>query len=87
ILLGFSLGSSFGMALLFIGLRARDTDSANELSGMSQSAGYTLAATGPALFGALHDFTLDWTIPLGLLLFVSLIKLRAGWMAGRSGYV
>ena len=54
-ILGFCLGASFGLALLFIVLRSRDSDSANELSGMSQSVGYTIAATGPVLFGALID--------------------------------
>ena len=33
-----------------------------------QGAGYLIAATGPLLFGALHDLTASWTLPLGLLL-------------------
>lgn len=85
--LGFSSGSSFGMALLFIGLRARDTDSANELSGMSQTVGYTLAATGPALFGGLYDVSHSWTLPLILLLIVAALKLWSGWQSGQKGYV
>lgn len=83
-LLGFSLGGSFGLALLFIGLRTRDSDSANELSGMAQSVGYTLAATGPALFGAINDLTGDWTFPLLLFIVIALIKLATGWKAGRA---
>lgn len=86
-ILGFSLGGSFGMALLFIGLRSRDSDSANELSGMSQSLGYTLAATGPALFGAFHDLAGNWTIPLIFLLLMAFVKLWSGWGAGRDEYV
>lgn len=87
IILGFSSGSSFGMALLFIGLRSKDSNSANELSGMSQSIGYTLAATGPALFGALHDLAQSWTLPLGFLLLVTLLKLWSGWGAGKDEFV
>jgi len=86
-LLGFSMGGSFGMALLFIVLRTADSDSANELSGISQSIGYTLAATGPALFGAVFDLTQIWTIPLGMLLIFSLLKLWSGWKAGARGVV
>jgi CP family cyanate transporter-like MFS transporter len=86
-LLGFSMGASFGMALLFIVLRTRDSDSANELSGISQSVGYTMAATGPALFGAVFDLAGTWAVPLGMLLLFSLMKLWAGWQAGRQGYV
>ncbi len=86
-LLGLSMGGSFGMALLFIVLRTADSDSANELSGISQSIGYTLAATGPALFGAIFDLTQIWTIPLGMLLIFSFLKLWSGWKAGSRGVV
>lgn len=82
--LGFSLGGSFGMALLFIGMRTRGTDSANELSGMSQSAGYTLAAIGPALFGSIYDLTANWMIPLIFMFIISVAKLASGWRAGRD---
>jgi len=77
-LLGVSLGSSFGIVLLMIGLRTRTSDMANELSGMSQSIGYLLAAIGPALFGALHDLTSGWLVPLAFLLLVALLKLWSG---------
>ncbi|WP_340104020.1 CynX/NimT family MFS transporter [Rhodohalobacter sp. 8-1] len=86
-MLGFSMGGSFGMALLFIVLRTANSDSANELSGISQSVGYTMAATGPALFGAVFDLTQIWTIPLGLLLVFSGLKLWSGWKAGSRGVV
>ena len=86
-LLGFSMGGSFGMALLFIVLRTADSNSANELSGISQSIGYTMAATGPALFGAVFDFTQLWTIPLGMLLIFSVLKFWSGWKAGSKEVV
>ncbi|WP_069131098.1 CynX/NimT family MFS transporter [Rhodohalobacter halophilus] len=86
-ILGFSLGGSFGMALLFIVLRTRDTETANELSGMAQSVGYTLAAVGPALFGGIHDLAGNWTIPLIFLLIVSLLKFWTGWISGRAYHV
>ena len=86
-LLGFCLGGSFGLALLFIVLRTRDSDSANELSGMAQSIGYTIAAVGPAFFGAVYDISLSWTYPLALLLLIALAKLASGWVAGRDEVV
>lgn len=85
--IGFCLGGSFGLALLFILLRSRDSDSANELSGMSQSIGYTIAAVGPVLFGALFDWTQNWIIPLAFLFLVALLKLKSGWEAGKNQYV
>ena len=86
-LLGFSMGGSFGMALLFIVLRTANSESANELSGISQSIGYTMAATGPALFGAVFDMTQIWTVPLFMLLFFSFLKLWVGMKAGSKGVV
>lgn len=86
-LLGFCLGGSFGLALLFIVVRSPDSDTANELSGMSQSVGYLLAATGPVLFGALFDWTGDWTIPIGFLLLIALVKLWSGLEAGKNRVV
>lgn len=85
--LGFCLGGSFGLALLFILLRSRDSDSANELSGMSQSIGYTIAAVGPVLFGALFDLSLNWTIPMLFLLAIAILKFWSGWEAGKDRYV
>ncbi|WP_234569113.1 CynX/NimT family MFS transporter [Rhodohalobacter sp. 614A] len=86
-IIGFCLGGSFGLALLFILLRSRDSDSANELSGMSQSIGYTIAAVGPVFFGALFDWTQNWIIPLAFLFLVALLKLKSGWEAGKNQYV
>lgn len=83
-LLGFVLGGTFGVALLFIVLRSTDTESATELSGMAQSIGYFVAATGPLIFGAVFDFTHTWTYPIALLFIVALVKLGVGLGAGRS---
>lgn len=77
-LIGFSLGGSFGLSLLFIVLRTGDTETATELSGLAQSIGYTLAAAGPALFGFLHDVSHNWQVPLLMLVGVLLAKLWFG---------
>lgn len=82
-LIGFSLGGSFGLALLFIVLRTSDSETATELSGMAQSVGYLLAAVGPTLFGALHDLTGAWLIPLLFLFAVAILKLLSGLGAGK----
>ncbi len=81
-ILGFTLGGSFGLALLFIVLRSLHTEGATELSGMAQSVGYLLAAVGPTLFGALHDLSAGWLIPMGMLFLTALLKLWSGHGAG-----
>ncbi len=86
-LLGFVLGGTFGLALLLLILRAADTETATELSGMAQSVGYLVAASGPALFGLLHDLSRGWTVPLLFLVAVLAAKGRVGLGAGRPGQI
>jgi len=85
--IGFVLGGTFGLALLFIVLRSNDAESATELSGMAQSIGYFVAATGSLIFGALFDLTQSWTYPILLLFVIALIKLFMGLGAGKPGKV
>ena len=84
-LVGLAQGGAFGLALIFLVLRARDPDSASDLSGMAQSVGYLVAATGPPLFGLLHDGFGGWEVPLGTLLILVAVKLWVGVAVGRPG--
>ena len=81
-LIGFSLGGSFGLALLFIVLRSTDSETAAELSGMSQSIGYLLAAVGPIAIGATFDITGSWDMALFILFGTVFLKLYMGIGAG-----
>lgn len=86
-ILGFVLGGSFGLALLLLVVRSKDAETAAELSGMAQSIGYLVAATGPTLFGSLFDLTGTWTVPL-LFLFVTMaLKFFFAWGASAPGTV
>lgn len=82
--IGFSLGGSFGLALLFIVLRSSDSETATELSGMSQSIGYLLAATGPILIGVVFDLTGDWDTALYILFMILFFKLYTGLKSGKA---
>lgn len=83
-IIGFILGGTFGIALLFIVIRVTDTETASDLSGMAQSIGYLLAATGPIIIGYLFDLTGGWTIPILFLFATLLAKVAAGLGAGRA---
>src|SRR5215210_4610955 len=87
VLLGLGQGASFSLALTFFALRAPDPGHAAALSGMAQSVGYLLAAAGPFLFGVLRDVTGAWTVPLALLLTVTICLLIAGIGAARDAHV
>ena len=76
--IGIGCGCAFSLAMMFFTLRTQTAQQAAELSGMAQSIGYLLAASGPALFGFLHDVTDSWTPPLVIVLFASCLLLIVG---------
>ncbi|MCG7408166.1 MFS transporter [Paenibacillus sp. ACRRX] len=87
VLIGICQGGSFSVALYMISIRARGSQQAAELSGMAQAIGYTLAATGPILFGWLHDQSGNWSVPLIFLLMLTCLQLIFGYLAGKDRYV
>lgn len=84
VLLGVAQGGGFGLAMALIVLRSGGAAVASQLSGMSQMVGYFIAACGPVGFGALHQATGGWVLPLLLLVGCCLIALIAGLGAGRA---
>lgn len=84
---GIALGFCFPLALAFFALRASNTQQAAALSGMAQSVGYGIAALGPVLFGALHDFTQGWTAALWMIVACAAMQAYVGWHAGRKAHV
>jgi CP family cyanate transporter-like MFS transporter len=87
VIAGLALGFCFPLALAFFALRAHDTKQAAALSGMAQSVGYGIAAAGPVIFGALHDLTRGWIVPLWMLVVAALAQGWVGWHAGRKAHV
>ncbi|RUT44594.1 MFS transporter [Paenibacillus anaericanus] len=84
ILIGIGAGCSFSLAMTLFGLRTSNARDAAELSGMSQSVGYLLAALGPTLFGYLHDLSNGWNVPLIVLLVITCFLLISGIASGRN---
>lgn len=85
--LGVTLGGCFALALTFLAIRAKNAKHASELSGMAQSIGYLLAAIGPVFIGFLHDLTNEWTVPLIVLIGITVLVIIFGLGAGRNKYV
>lgn len=87
ILIGIGSGLAFSLSMLFFVLRTRDTVQAAKLSGMAQSMGYLVAATGPPIIGALFDYTHSWTAAFVFLLTMAILLLFLGWTAGKNRLV
>jgi MFS transporter, CP family, cyanate transporter len=83
IAVGIGGACTLSLSLAFFVLRTRDGADAAALSGMAQSLGYLLAATGPFLIGLLHDATDGWTAPVIVFIVVWLLIGVAGMLAGR----
>lgn len=86
-LMGLSQGAGISLALTLIVVRAPDAAHAAELSGMAQTVGYLLAATGPFLLGAFHDLSGGWTLPMVLMLVALIPTLGFGLQAARPRLV
>lgn len=83
-MMGAGAGSMFPLALMFIAVRAENVAQVPQLSAMAQGFGYALAASGPFIFGALHDVTGDWQVPLVFLLVMTGVVLVTGIAAARG---
>lgn len=84
VLMALAMGGTISLSIAFISLRTPNAKRTSELSGMSQSAGYLLAAIGPILMGLIYDGLQTWTLPI--VIFCSLILLLAfcGNFAGKN---
>ncbi|OON71840.1 CynX/NimT family MFS transporter [Streptomyces tsukubensis] len=86
-LLGLGGGACLVLALTFQSQRAGSSGEAAALAGMAQSIGYLIAAAGPLLLGILHDTTSSWTLPLVILVVLSVAMAAAGHGAGQDRHV
>ncbi|MEX1079406.1 MAG: MFS transporter [Homoserinimonas sp.] len=61
----------FPVSLLLINLRSRTHQGSVALSGFVQGFGYAIAAAIPLLVGVLHDLSGGWTVPMIMILVVT----------------
>lgn len=87
IFLGVAGGTAFSLSMMFFTLRTQNAREAANLSGMAQSFGYLLAAIGPTLVGALQDISNGWTLPIIILISLSMLLLLNGVVAGQNRHV
>ncbi|WP_328324881.1 MFS transporter [Kribbella sp. NBC_00382] len=84
ILGGLGQGAALVAALSLISIRGRTHHETAQLSGMAQSIGYLLAATGPALAGYLTQLTGNWTAALIVFAVLAASQVAVGIAAGRD---
>ena len=84
VLIGLGHGGSLGLGLILPVLRARSPELVASLTAMTLSVGYLTAAVGPWVLGAAHDLSSGWTVPLIVLLGITLAQLVPGLQATRA---
>ncbi|MEU2204102.1 MFS transporter [Microbacterium oleivorans] len=73
----------FPLVLTSVGLRTRTHDATVALSSFAQSLGYGVTMLMPIGVGLIHDATGSWTMPLVMLLAISLLAVPAGVVIAR----
>lgn len=75
LVLGLGQGGGFAVALVYLVDWAGDPAGAARLTAMAFLVGYSVAAAGPTVFGALRDASGGFTVPLAVLLGLCLVQL------------
>jgi CP family cyanate transporter-like MFS transporter len=82
---GAAQGGGITVIFSLVVRRARDLTENRRMSALVQGGGYTVAATGPAVVGAVHEATGGWSGPLLVVLASVLVLFTAGLAAsGRT---
>lgn len=84
LILGIGQGAALGLGLILPVLRGRTSDEVASLTAMAMGFGYCVAATGPALVGAVHDVTGGWFVPQLLLLAMGALQWPTALRASRA---
>jgi CP family cyanate transporter-like MFS transporter len=82
--IGLGTGGTISLALSLFALRAINPRQAADLSGMAQTIGYLMAATGPIAIGILHDATGSWSAALVVVLVLVVAQLVISVLAARD---
>lgn len=77
----------FPICLVLINARTRTPGGTVALSGFAQGVAYGLGALGPLLVGVLHDASGGWTLPLLLLLAVSLVAIVPAFTLAKPAFI
>ncbi len=84
VLWGISAGSCFSYVLALISLSGKNKTETTWISGFVQMFGYAFAAIGPALFGFIVDANGSWTVPMAVVMVLSLLYSLTGIISGKA---
>ena len=86
-LVGAGTSGCFSATLMLSVFRSSDSHTAAALSGMAQTVGYSIAATGPLGMGMLYDVSGSWSASLSVLSVLILAECVLAWFAARPDII
>ena len=86
-LVGAGTSGCFSATLMLSVFRSSDSHTAAALSGMAQTVGYSIAATGPLGMGLLYDVSGSWSASLSVLSVLMLAECVLAWFAARPDII
>lgn len=84
ILIGLGTGATYSLAMMFFVLKTVSVKKSSDLSGMAQSIGYLLAASGPLLLGIISQQSGSWNFSIILLILVGILVSIFGFISGKD---
>lgn len=79
--IGLGQGGGLGLGLVLPVLRGAGAAAVAALTALTLSVGYLICAVGPPLVGLARDLTDAWTVPLVLMVGITLSQIVPGWRA------
>jgi len=80
---GAAQGGGLTVIFALVVRNARDAAENRRMSALVQGGGYTVAATGPFVVGAVHEASGGWTAPLAVVIASILVLTVAGLLSSR----
>lgn len=82
VIMGLGMASTFPLSLNWISTRASNASQTTQLSAISQGFGYLLSAVGTFAFGYLRELSGAWTVPVLVMLGLTLVQALSSFIAG-----
>ncbi|GAK47899.1 cyanate permease [Secundilactobacillus oryzae JCM 18671] len=87
IFVGIASGIAFNLSIVYFAQKTANSVETAEVSGMAQTVGYLLAASGPIVFGYIESLLDSWTLVLLLNAVLAFILFGAGLYINRKTHI
>lgn len=87
LLLGVGCSTAFALSMTLFSLKTQTAADTRSLSGMVQTVGYLIAATGPVIVGQLNAATHTWDTGIIAIIISCAAVILFGWLSDREEYV